>query len=276
MNIKHNLIIFLLSFSLIACGQDDNDQLYKPPTQVATDTVFLVDFKKRNLGEYNDNAVSEDFKNIKWATTLSRATIVNDAERGNVLQVLYPKGSVGPQEGGIQFVRTLSGSREYYLDYYLKFDTNFDFGLGGKLPGLTSGGEKYTGGINPTEGDGWSARYMWTDNLPQVYLYYVDMADKYGEAVKFSVKFSRNKWYRLTQRVKINDADVNNAIITVWLDGVKVAEKTNFRLRVGNKGLIDSFYFSTFHGGATPDWAPQNDCYIYFDKIMVTTKPVKF
>lgn len=274
MNRRIYFTLLSMVFSLAACAQDD--QLYRPTTLAPSDTLLSVNFDKRAVGNYGDKEVSDDFRNIKWVTTSGRGAIVEDAERGKVLRVFYPKGSVGPQEGGIQFVRTLAGSKEYYLDYYLKFDANFDFNLGGKLPGLTSGGEKYTGGVNPTEGDGWSARYMWTNTMPDVYLYYIDMAETYGEPIYFNVKFERNRWYRLTQRIKLNDADKTNAIITAWLDGVKVAEKTNFRLRAGNKGLIDSFYFSTFHGGATPDWAPRNDSYLYIDNVMVTSIPIKF
>lgn len=276
MNKRIYVALCTFAFTMMACAQNDDDQLYRPTTQVPSDTMLYVTFDKRSVGSYSDKDVADDFRNIRWVSTAGRGAIVDDQKRGKVLQVYYPKGSVGPQEGGIQFVRTLTGSKEYYLDYYLKFDANFDFNLGGKLPGLTSGGEKYTGGINPTEGDGWSARYMWTNTMPDVYLYYVDMAETYGEPIYFSEKFERNRWYRLTQRIKLNDADKSNAIITVWLDGVKVAEKINFRLRVGNKGLIDAFYFSTFHGGASSDWAPRNDSYLYIDDVMVSSIPIKF
>lgn len=273
---KKYFVLLFFTITVLACAQEGDDQLYRPETKPLSDTLMHVGFDKNAVGIYGDKDVEADFKNIKWVLTKNRAAIVNDTERGNVLQVFYPKGSVGPQEGGIQFVRTLTGSKEYYLDYYLKFDADFDFNKGGKLPGLTSGGDKYTGGVNPTEGDGWSARYMWTNNMPDVYLYYIDMAETYGEPIYFNVKFERNRWYRLTQHIKLNDVDKSNAIITIWVNGIIAAEKTDFRLRAGNKGLIDSFYFSTFHGGATTDWAPRNDSYLYIDNIMITTTAVKF
>lgn len=271
------LVAIISSLSLVACAQqDDEDKLYRPTDLAVVDTAMFVTFNYHPVGSYTDNQLTADFKNIKWVMTSERAKIVEDAERGKVLEVFFPKGSVGPQQGGIQFVRNLPPNKEYYLDYYLKFDAAFDFNLGGKLPGLTSGGETYTGGVHPTEGQGWSARYMWTDKMPVVYLYYVDMNDTYGESLALSTKFEKGKWYRITQFIKINDYDKTNAEITVWLDGKVVAKKQNFRLRIGTKGLIDSFYFSTFHGGNTTDWAARNDCYIYFDNLIVTTKPIKF
>ena len=117
---------------------------------------------------------------------------------------------------------------------------------------------------------------MWTDKMPVVYLYYVDMTQTYGESLTLNTKFDKGKWYRVTQHIKINDPDKTNAEITVWVNGKVAAKKQKFRLRLGNKGKIDSFYFSTFHGGNTADWAPRNDCYIYVDNILITTKPIQF
>lgn len=265
------LSLFLL-FPLMACGQDDSkDQLYNPSTStVVTDTAFFVTFEDRSVATYTDTHIKEDFKNIEWVSTYERAKIVEDAERGKVLEIFYPEGAVGPSEGGIQFVRTLPSNSSYYLDYYLKFDEKFDMQLGGKLPGLTSGGSTYTGGVQPTEGDGWSARYMWTDNNSVLYLYYVDMSHEYGEPIDLGMKFANDKWYRVTQYIKVNDEDEENAEIKVWIDGKLVLEKQDFRLRIGKKGAVNSFYFSTFHGGSTDEWAPSNDCYTYYDDILVT------
>jgi len=267
----------ITTLSLVACAQqNEEDKLYRPPIMGVVDTAIFVNFDFHPVGLYSDAQLTTDFKNIKWVSTAERAKIVEDSERGKVMEVFFPKGSVGPQQGGVQFVRNLPPNNEYYLDYYLKFDPNFDFNLGGKLPGLTSGGETYTGGVHPTEGQGWSARYMWTDKMPVVYLYYIDMKETYGESLTLSSKFEKGKWHRITQYIKINDADKSNAEIIVWLNGKVVAKKQNFRLRLGNKGLIDSFYFSTFHGGATAEWAPKNDSYLYIDNILVTIKPIKF
>ena len=33
---------------------------------------------------------------------------------------------------------------------------------------------------------------------------------------------------------------------------------------------VDRFYFSTFHGGSGPDWAPTETCYIWFDDIIIS------
>ena len=43
-----------------------------------------------------------------------------------------------------------------------------------------------------------------------------------------------------------------------------------------NYGLIGGIYFSTFHGGNTPDWAPQIDSFAQFDGIVAATQRVGF
>lgn len=274
---RHSFIFLLFIVVAHACAQSAlPDQLYRPNPNQGKDTVMWVDFAQHNIGPYTKTDIASDFGDIQWSMVEDRASIVNDAERGNVMQVFFPKGSVGPEQGGVQFVKMLPPSTAYYYDCYIKFSEDFDYQLGGKLPGMTSGGSKYTGGIQPTDGSGWSARYMWTDKRPVVYLYYVDMPEQYGEPLYFNPVFEKGKWYRLTQYIKVNEPNKKNAEIRVWVDGELVLEKNNFRIRIGEKGLIDSFYFSTFHGGNTSDWAPDNDCHIYFDDLRIQKSPIDF
>ncbi|MDU0355079.1 hypothetical protein RS130_15275 [Paraglaciecola aquimarina] len=141
-------------------------------------TRLEVDFDHTPLGHYQSKTVEKDWPNLQWQSLLGRAQIVSstDNEHKKVLKVDFPKGAVGPQEGGGQFLMSLPATEELWLSYHVKFAHNFDFRLGGKLPGLSSGGSKYTGGHIPTKGEGWSARYMWRQNGEGIiYLYYMDM-----------------------------------------------------------------------------------------------------
>jgi len=56
-------------------------------------------------------------------------------------------------------------------------------------------------------------------------------------------------------------------------DSKKVLECKDVRFRLENKRLIDAFYFSTFHGGKQPDWAPEIDSYIFYDDFAIDTEP---
>ncbi|MEN8120611.1 MAG: polysaccharide lyase [Bacteroidota bacterium] len=260
------VLIFLLVNSGISA------QLYRPKKVVVPDTVFSVEFLNHSLGQYSDKQINKNFVNVKWSLTKGRSEIVEDDKFDKVLRVKYPESAVGPEMGGIQFVRPLPANNEYYLDYYLKAEKGFDFVKGGKLPGLTSGGDKFTGGHHPEHGEGWSARYMWVqDGGLIVYLYYVDMKSKYGDhLVLKKAKLIPGKWHRITQHIVLNSDNKRNGIVQVWFDEKKVVDERNLRLRLDDKGKIDAFYFSTFHGGATPDWAPNNDSFFRFDKITVS------
>ncbi len=235
--------------------------------------VFHWNLEKNDVGNYTDEDLGKDIGKVNWKLLEDRATIEEDAIHGKVLKVKFPKGTVGPKQGGIQFDKPLAKATEYYLDYYVKFKEGFDFALGGKLPGLTSGGEKYTGGTHPTNGEGWSARYMWRkDGEMIVYFYFVDMEHRWGDIVDMSTSFKTGEWHRITQHLKMNTGKKANGIMEIWVDAKKVVDKTTIRYRFAPLGEIDSFYFSTFHGGNTVDWAPQNDSYIYFDDFKVSTQ----
>lgn len=268
-------IIFILvvkGFILSACAQDNIENKEELPVKNQTE-IFQLNFDKAETGIYTKQNLIKEAGTINWALFNDRAHIVADpkGEKGNVLKVDYPKGTVGPETNGVQFIKDLPASNEYYLDYYVYFEEGFDFRQGGKLPGLTSGGSTYTGGNHPNNGEGWSARYMWVKKAEAiVYFYYVDMKSEYGDAVKTGINFETGKWYRLTQRIKLNEDNLSNGIMQVWVDGKEVINNTDIRYRLWDKGNIDSFYFSTFHGGATEDWSPQNDSFALFDAIKVT------
>ena len=267
--LKYSVIVLFL---IIASCAKKTIQL----TTEVDKTVFQLDFEKNEIGNYSDENLLKEIGNVNWKSLEGRATIENDDNHGKVLKVKFPKGTVGPKQGGIQFDKPLPKATNYYLDYYVKFAEGFDFALGGKLPGLTSGGEKYTGGTHPDNGEGWSARYMWREKGAMIlYFYFVDMEHRWGDIVEMNTSFKTNNWYRISQHLKMNTGKKANGVMEVWVDGKKVVNKANVRYRFAPLGDIDSFYFSTFHGGNTVDWAPKNDSYIYFDDFKVTSHKPK-
>ena len=267
---KINYILILFLILNIGCKTEKVEEQAE-----VIEPVFALDFENNQVGAYTDAALLSDVGEVAWKIVGDKASIVEDAVHGKVLKVKYPKDAVGPQQGGIQFDKPLPKATDYYLDYYVKFGENFDFALGGKLPGLTSGGETYTGGNHPDNGEGWSARYMWrAEGAIILYFYFMDMESQWGDIVEMNTSFTKGTWYRITQHLKMNTTDKLDGVMEVWVNGTKVVNKTNVRYRLAPLGDIDSFYFSTFHGGNTADWAPQNDSYAYYDKFKVTkTKP---
>ncbi|GAB5558560.1 MAG: hypothetical protein SynsKO_02070 [Synoicihabitans sp.] len=217
-------------------------------------------------------------------------TLVDDAhprgESKNSLRVLYPEGAVGPREGGAQAVLRLPPRQEYYLSYWLRFEEGFSWGgrhHGGKLPGL--GATKLSSGGGATDGtDGFTARLMWRRNGAAVlYLYHMDKPGKWGEDFGLRenvndavIAFIPGEWYQVIQYVRINSDNKRDGRVKIWINDKEVLALKEIRF-VNNGDLVDTLYFSTFHGGNTPDWGPRHDSVIHFDdfKIGLTKASVK-
>jgi len=232
-------------------------------------------------GPYTDEQFSKQWKfvtpkalNINWAHLYGKLAVVEDDTQGKVLRIAYPEGGVGPEQTGSQFVLNLPPADEYELSFKVLFEEGFDFRLGGKLPGLTSGGEKFTGGIHPKNGEGWSARFMWREGgTAELYLYYVDNKNEWGDQFPFDgVTLELGRWYEFRQRIRLNRPGKKDGRIQAWLNGSKMLDLKEMRLRIGEQGPIDSFYFSTFHGGQGSEWVPRSDSYARFDDIRIEAR----
>lgn len=241
--------------------------------------LLHVGFDSTETGPYVDDHVRADWPSVQSIGLYGRSDIVQDEdeERGKVLRIAYPKGAVGPREGGGQFVVSLPPSRELWLSYLVKFEPGFNFRLGGKLPGLTSGGGTFTGGVHPSKGEGWSARFMWREEgRAVVYLYYVDKPGKWGEDLPLGgFTFRAGKWHRITEHIRVNSPDKADGILEGWIDGAKLLSRSDIRFRIGEQDLIDSLYFSTFHGGNTAEWGPEVDSVAFYDEFIVSDSPLE-
>ena len=229
-----------------------------------------VDFTAHPAGTYEMRVFRRDWANAFLGKFHQRAAIVAEST-GKSLRVNYPRGSIGPNEGGGQFREHLIPREAYRLSYRVLFEKGFDFRKGGKLPGL-GGGKANTGGDKP-DGDGWSARYMWGgDGKLALYLYHLDQKTAYGDHLEIEAKLVPRKWHELKQLVKVNAPGKADGRIRVWVDAKLALDIEGLRLRGMVKpevALIDQFLFSTFHGGGTKDWAPRRDSHARFDDFLV-------
>jgi hypothetical protein len=236
--------------------------------------VLTVDFERSPLGAYGEGNVRNDWPGLRWASS-ERATIVE--ENGNrFVRILYPRGTFGTAANGAQWqVGFPAAYDELWLRYRVRFRDGFDPVLGGKLPGLI-GGEANTGGERPDGTDGWSARMMWRSALAVVqYVYHPDQPNNFGEDLPWDVggqrAFVAGRWHTLEHHVVMNSPGERDGIIEGFFDGVRGLERTNLRFRNVESLAIDGFYFSTFFGGSTADWASSRDETIDFDDFVVST-----
>lgn len=157
------------------------------------------------------------------------------------------------------------------LSYKVKFDEDFEFVRGGKLHGL--GGGKSTTGCKKQSKDGWSVRIMWTkDGEPLLYVYDQNRTRNCGNNFNIAkdFRFKRNVWHLVTLEVKLNSApNKKDGWAQLTIDGELLLRQENLQLSGAKDVLIDTFLFSTFHGGNTPNWSPSKKVYAAFDDFEV-------
>ncbi len=251
-------------------------------TVAPPDALYAVDFESSPLGNYTDDEIREDWPGTRWANPNDRVTVRE--EGGNrFLRVDYPRGGVGPGEGGAQWRVDFMGALgrtfdELYVSYRIRFRDGFDFVRGGKLPGLL-GGVGNTGGDRPDGTDGWSGRMMWRRLGAAVqYLYHPDQPSIYGEDLPWSEggerRFPTNRWITVTHRIVMNTPGARDGIVQGWFDGTLALDRRDIRFRDVDSFAIDGFYFSTFFGGSGSEWAPSRDETIDFDDFVFSEDPL--
>ncbi|MCA9659451.1 MAG: hypothetical protein KC486_13980 [Myxococcales bacterium] len=244
------------------------------------DPIFADDFDDDAVGLYAD---LDDWNEPPWDNGVDegRVEIIDGAAAfsGRSLRIHYPKGGVGPSEGGAQWRADLGGAYdELYLAYRVRFADGFDFVLGGKLPGLV-GGSAPTGCVADT--DGFSARSMWRKEGHGVqYMYFPEKQNSCGDDYDYTLGgepalFEPGVWHTLEHRVVMNTPGEHDGHLQAWLDGQLVLDAPDFLFRLADGDYaIDALYFSTFFGGSGDEWAPTKDEAVDFDDFVVCAAPI--
>lgn len=258
--------------------------------------LYENNFEDDPLGTYTVSNLSADWNNVTSNDGVDegRVSIVSDAHTngGKSLVVMYPEGE--SNNGKSQWKAPLNGSYdELYLSYKIRFDDNYNFVRGGKLPGLC-GGACNSGGSQPNGTDGWSGRMMWRTspsggsqlpphraNIVQ-YVYHKDQTAnggvngddlKWDDTTPTDWKiFDSDVWYQLQHRIVMNTPGQDDGIVQAWLDGEMVLDVQNIHFRDTSSLKIDTLYFSTFFGGSSSVWETTKDEFAYYDDFVVSTE----
>ena len=193
------------------------------------------------------------------------------------LKVTYEGGERGSERVTARYKLGERGL-EYTLSYDVKFDRDFQFVKGGKLHGL--GPDSPITGGKPMRPDGWSARVTFKEEgMVKSYLYSQNKDGKYGTSLYAeNFRFEKGKYYSVSLHVKLNTRSAeSDGFAHIYIDGERVIQHDGVRFRgeEGDRTLISTFLFSTFHGGHEPHWAPRDsegnytDVHAYFDNIAV-------
>jgi hypothetical protein len=189
------------------------------------------------------------------------------------LRVTYPEGKTGK---GFK----LQGKQTYhdrvYLEYKLRFDDDFDWVIGGKLPSLHGGFKIPTPGVSPNGEDSWLARFWWSaDGKGSVVAHYPDETSRWGEPLERigNFQFERGVIHTLGLEVVMNTPEQHDGIVRAWLDGVLVVERVDIRWRDIPELKIDGLDFGSIFGGSGDAWAPSKDEHIEFGDFRFYTNP---
>lgn len=227
--------------------------------------------------------------------TVKQTTRVVDG----TLRAHYTKNDAGGLAGGFLFDPYFDGVEEAYLEYKVKFDKNFLWQTGGKLPGL---GGSATGINSETAGrgsipsgckyndNGFSARLMWRRNVAHtqdpyliLYSYFAKKEDNTlrqptndcGDGYRIFTGLEDDKWYTIKQYMKLNTPGRSDGTVIMWINGVETFKQTDFMIRKSGKGnvKINQLVINTYRGGNRTDthWQSPRDEYAFFDDFKVWT-----
>ncbi|WP_299223608.1 polysaccharide lyase [uncultured Aquimarina sp.] len=276
-------------------------------------TIIDVDFNNWNNRRYSIADIKSDFNNkVKPWTASTYRGVEGPGAAGNLientpqetrivngtLRAQYLKNDASGRSGGFLFDPYFDAVDEAYLEYKVKFDDNFFWATGGKLPGL--GGS--TRGVNSeTTGrgaipsgckynsDGWSARLMWRRNRAQtnapyliLYSYFADKTNGQprkdgdcGDGKRIFSNLKDDKWYTIRQYIKMNTPGQRNGTVIMWIDGVETYRDNNAKIRNSGKNnlKINALIMNTYRGGKRTDpvWHSPRTEYTFFDDFKVWT-----
>ena len=240
---------------------------------------FEHDFEDNTVGDYLNSEWKEDWNYPEWSDRQIPPEILlnGDVENGTkVMRWNFPEGSVGPSEGGGQWLTPLYSSyNELYFSYRVKFKPGFEWVLGGKLPGVI-GGPQWEGYDPPGWSDGFVAKPTWNRYSQIVFYYYhQDQDHTYGNSKGWDYYVESDIWYTITFRIvmnTLNEIDGNNdGILEGFINDKLFCQITDLRFRNLNSIGIDHLHITSFFGGDTEEWAAQRDEWIDLDDFVVFT-----
>ncbi len=241
-----------------------------------------------------DVLLAETFETVDWFKRWGRKELPQnfqvapekaaDGKPNAVAKVLFKKGDNWGSEWSLSIQPSLD---EAYLRYYVKWEAGFDFGQGGKTPGLMGwapGKQAGWGGRTVHGDDGFSSRVCWGRRGSLVmYTYHADMKGQYGDGFRTSIDGRREslragRWYCFELHMKLNtpgakpgEKGKNDGLVELWVDGALVGRQDGLRFRDIPTLKIDNLFVNAYFGGS---WTSPKDQYIFYDNIVLATKPI--
>ena len=230
-----------------------------------------------------------DWLGLGWLRSAAQ-TVGQDPERkfeplsGQALRVTIKRGTNLGLDLSYNFKSEARAEpEEIYFRYYLRFADDWNPSLdGGKLPGLAGTYGRAGWGMRKTDGyNGWSLRGDFAARpagAPSMagltaigsYAYHADIEDAAGESWPWSEGpagvLQNNRWYCIEQYVRLNTPGQKDGVFRAWVDGRRVLEKTEVRLRHVRELKIEKVWLNVYHGGIA---AAPHDMTLYIDNLVI-------
>jgi hypothetical protein len=254
-----------------------SNEIDEVPASNSSDFIIRrkVDFNNHPDGYYTDAQFRSDWNG--GGLYSPNTTQIRTVDGKKVLANFYPKGTWG-RGGGLNqwgsFQAHSDKITEIYWSFKIKYQHDFDWALGAKLPGIGFGPVQTvaSGGAGPGIGNkGGTARLMsQAGGKLKLYVYHHGMGKKYGDDMghKAFGQMKRGEWQELTVRVVANDNGKANGIMQVWLDGELVASVANIEMRrASSPQEIGGILLNTFMGGADSQFAVDRNQFMWMDDV---------
>jgi hypothetical protein len=242
------------------------------------DFYFSQNFESNKLGIYNDSEWQKDWNYPDWSNRQIPPKIISETNLSTsgsqFMNWNFPKGSVGPSEGGGQWLTKFGDNlKEVYLSYNIRFKSGFDWVLSGKIPGLR-GGPIWNGAGPPDWDEGFVALLMWNkEGILKFYYYHHDQTHDYGDMKAWDHVIETGKWFNVTVRIVINtisDKGGNNdGIMEGFIDGTLIAQVTGLKLRNVSNITVDQIFMTSSFGGSGDEFAANREEWIDIDDVAV-------
>jgi hypothetical protein len=148
------------------------------------------------------------------------------------MSVALPKGLAAPatgaaEESGISFPwqpRSLRNKSAVCLSYSLLLPADFNFGLGGTLPGIV--------GQTDLSGDRFAVQAVWGQGGDVGAASVVTLAgQKSRRDLEGGTQIRRGLWVKVEQEVVLNDPGQDNGTVRLWIDGAMAIDRGDVNLR---------------------------------------------
>lgn len=252
--------------------------------------IWEQDFESTAIQDpYTSANIQNDFPwKTNWTDGKSRSSYIHgtpdlvdfvaveSVDGSRVMTNKYGPNAWGADQTGINMVSVFAqgydgdlNEDEVYLSYNIKFSAGFEWGLGGKLPGIAAYPFTFNAGAPPLDDEGgfyimmWqpsgTAKYYdyWHDNDPPDY--------QWGQGPNIGTTFVADQWYNVTQRLVMSDVWSSNAIHEIFIDGVLVWTYTGVMYRKESFIGFNSIEWATFQGGNDASYGTPGDHRVYMD-----------